>query len=69
MAIKNRARTERKVELLNVQTSERILEIGLGPELALQEVTKIATQGFIAGIDHSELIVQKASSTPTISAA
>jgi len=61
MAIKNRARTDWTLELLNVLPSDRILEIGFGPGVTVQEVAKMATKGFIAGIDHSELMVQQAS--------
>ncbi len=61
MAIKNRARIEWAIELLDVQQSERILEIGFGPGLAVREMSKTTTSGFIAGIDRSELMVKQAS--------
>ena len=61
MAVKNRARIQWAIELLDVQKSDRILEIGFGPGLAVREMAKAATSGFIAGIDRSELMVKQAS--------
>ncbi len=61
MAVKNRARIQWAVELLDVQKSDCILEIGFGPGLAVREMSKAATSGFIAGIDRSELMVRQAS--------
>lgn len=61
MAVKNRARIQWAIELLDVQRCDRILEIGFGPGLAVREMSKAATSGFIAGIDRSELMVRQAS--------
>ena len=37
------------------------MEIGFGPGYAIEIVSKIASKGFIAGIDHSEVMVRHAS--------
>ncbi len=65
MAIKNRSRIEWAIELLNIQKSDRVLEIGFGPGLAVREMAKAATNGLIAGIDRSELMVKQASQLNT----
>lgn len=46
--------------MLNIQPNDRILEIGFGPGLAVQDMVRRAPQGFIAGIDYSGLMVASA---------
>src|SRR5258708_36419580 len=48
------------VQLLDIQPSDRILEVGCGPGLAIQGFAAHATQGLVAGIDASTLMVQEA---------
>src|SRR5258708_18335822 len=48
------------VQLLDIQPSDHILDIGCGPGLAIQGFAAIATQGLVAGIDASALMVQEA---------
>ena len=48
------------VQLLDIQPSDHILDIGCGPGLAIQGFAAIATQGLVAGIDTSPLMVQEA---------
>ena len=48
------------VSLLDIQPESRVLEIGFGPGVSTQYASEIATQGFVAGIDHSETMVQAA---------
>jgi SAM-dependent methyltransferase len=48
------------VSLLNIQPQDRILEIGFGPGVSTQFASEKATKGFVAGIDHSETMVQAA---------
>ncbi len=48
------------IDLLNIQPTDRVLELGFGPGLGIQRVAEIATQGFVAGVDFSELMVRKA---------
>ncbi len=56
----NRERNVWTVALLDIQRGDRVLEIGFGPGLAIQEITKVAPDAFVAGIDHSEAMVRQA---------
>ena len=49
------------VSLLDIQPHHRVLEIGFGPGVSTQMAGDKASKGFIAGIDHSETMVQAAS--------
>jgi ubiquinone/menaquinone biosynthesis C-methylase UbiE len=49
------------VSLLDIQQGNRILEIGFGPGVSTQLASEKASKGFVAGIDHSETMVQAAS--------
>jgi SAM-dependent methyltransferase len=35
-----------------------VLELGFGPGLAIRELSRIAAEGYVCGIDHSELMVR-----------
>jgi SAM-dependent methyltransferase len=50
----NRKRNVWAVSLLDVQPSDRVLEIGFGPGLAVRELARRATDGLVVGVDHSE---------------
>jgi ubiquinone/menaquinone biosynthesis C-methylase UbiE len=56
----NRKRNSWAVSLLDVQPDDRVLEIGFGPGLAILELSRIAHEGHVCGIDHSELMVRQA---------
>jgi ubiquinone/menaquinone biosynthesis C-methylase UbiE len=56
----NRERNIWAVGLLEVQTHDRVLEIGFGPGIAIQEFARHATSGFVVGVDHSEVMVRQA---------
>ena len=56
----NRRRNRWAVALLDVQPTDHILEIGFGPGLAMRELARRATEGFVLGIDHSEVIIRQA---------
>jgi SAM-dependent methyltransferase len=56
----NRRRNVWAVSLLRVQPQDRVLEIGFGPGIAIRELARFATEGYVCGIDHSELMVQRA---------
>jgi ubiquinone/menaquinone biosynthesis C-methylase UbiE len=56
----NRQRNLWAVELLGVEPTDRVLEIGFGPGIAIQELSRRATQGLVCGIDHSEVMVRQA---------
>lgn len=49
------------VSLLGIQPQQHVLEIGFGPGVSTQIASQCASQGFIAGIDHSETMVEAAS--------
>jgi SAM-dependent methyltransferase len=48
------------VSLLDIQPESRVLEIGFGPGVSTQLASEKASKGFVAGIDHSETMVQAA---------
>lgn len=60
MARKNAAMNRVAVELLDVQSTDRVLEIGFGPGVAIQELSKCVTDGMVAGIDPSDVMVRQA---------
>ncbi|MFG1710805.1 class I SAM-dependent methyltransferase [Nonomuraea sp. M3C6] len=57
----NQQRNRWVVSLLDVQPTDRVLEIGFGPGVAISELAGRATRGQVYGIDHSEVMVQQAS--------
>jgi SAM-dependent methyltransferase len=56
----NRRRNAWVVSLLGVRPDDRVLEIGFGPGLAIRELARLATDGYVCGIDHSELMLRRA---------
>src|SRR5687768_4642878 len=48
------------VEVLKPQPEDKILEIGFGPGIAIQQVAYYVTQGLVAGIDFSQTMVSVA---------
>jgi ubiquinone/menaquinone biosynthesis C-methylase UbiE len=44
-----------------VRPGDRVFEIGFGPGLAIRELSRIAHEGYVCGIDHSELMLRQAS--------
>jgi len=60
MTKSNMASNKWVVSLLNVNPDDIVLEIGFGPGTALQEILKITTNGHVAGIDISKLMVDQA---------
>jgi len=56
----NRERNIWAVGLLDVQPHDRVLEIGFGPGIAIQEFARRATNGLVVGVDHSEVMVRQA---------
>jgi ubiquinone/menaquinone biosynthesis C-methylase UbiE len=57
----NRRRNLWVVSLLDVQPTDRVLEIGFGPGLAIAELARRATGGHVYGIDHSDVMARQAS--------
>src|SRR5262245_10652940 len=60
MAWSNRGIATRTVELVNIEPSDRVLEIGFGPGAGIQLLAERAILGQIAGIDSSEEMVEQA---------
>lgn len=56
----NRKRNVWAVSLLDVQPTDRVLEIGFGPGVAIAGFASRATRGHVYGIDHSEAMVRQA---------
>jgi hypothetical protein len=57
----NRRRNRWVVSLLEVQPTDRVLEIGVGPGLAIAELSRrVGDQGRVYGIDHSEVMLRQA---------
>ena len=60
MAYENRARNQWALSLLDIQPTDRILEIGFGPGWAVQKASKLAYEGLVAGVDRSMTMVKQA---------
>lgn len=56
----NRKRNVWAVGLLGVEPTDRVLEIGFGPGIAIRELRRRATHGLVCGVDHSEVMVRQA---------
>ncbi len=61
LAWKSRERSLWVLSLLNLKPNSRVLEIGFGPGVDIQRVSRQVQQGFVAGIDHSSVMVHQAS--------
>jgi ubiquinone/menaquinone biosynthesis C-methylase UbiE len=57
----NRERNRWAVSLLHIQPRDRVLEIGFGPGVAIGELARLAAEGYVCGIDHSDVMVRQAS--------
>ncbi len=57
----NIERNDWGISLVKIQPSDYVLEIGFGPGVAIQKMSDLVINGIIYGIDHSELMVKKAS--------
>ena len=53
----NRRRNLWVVSLLGIQPTDRVLEVGFGPGVAIRQVARLA--GRVYGVDHSELMVRR----------
>jgi ubiquinone/menaquinone biosynthesis C-methylase UbiE len=56
----NRRRNAWVVSLLDVKRTDRVLEIGFGPGIAIGESTARATEGLVCDVDHSEVMLGQA---------
>jgi len=57
----NQDRIRWTLSLLEVKPNDRLLEIGFGPGFAVELASKIASKGFVAGVDHSNIMLGQAS--------
>ncbi|HEY3057693.1 MAG TPA: class I SAM-dependent methyltransferase [Chloroflexota bacterium] len=48
------------VDLLDVQATDRLIEVGFGPGVAIELLARRATQGLVAGVDPSEVMLHQA---------
>lgn len=60
MALSNRELNAWTLELLGVKDGDWVLEVGFGPGIGVEHVARTTRAAFIAGVDHSELMVQQA---------
>ncbi len=56
----NRQRNIWAVSLLDVRPTDRVLEIGFGPGVAIAEFARRAIRGHVFGVDHSQAMVRQA---------
>jgi ubiquinone/menaquinone biosynthesis C-methylase UbiE len=57
----NRQRNSWVISLLDVQPTDRVLEIGFGPGLAIAELSRrVGDTGHVFGIDHSAVMLRQA---------
>ncbi|BAZ47218.1 hypothetical protein NIES4102_42640 (plasmid) [Chondrocystis sp. NIES-4102] len=60
MARMNKEFTYSVIDLLDIQPNDRVLEIGFGSGMGIQRLAKLASTGYIAGIDYSKEMVEQA---------
>jgi SAM-dependent methyltransferase len=48
------------VELLDVQPTDHVLELGCGPGVAVADLAGRATRGLVVAVDHSEVMIRQA---------
>jgi SAM-dependent methyltransferase len=48
------------LQLLDIQPSDHVLEIGYGTGTAIAEAVRLTSKGYVAGIDHSETMLRMA---------
>lgn len=56
----NRERNDWTLELLHLGPRDRVLEIGFGPGMAIEQAGRLVTKGLVAGIEHSEIMLRSA---------
>jgi SAM-dependent methyltransferase len=56
----NRRRIAWAVSLLEAAPTDRVLEIGFGPGIAIRELSRRVTRGLVCGVDHSAVMVRQA---------
>jgi len=56
----NLERSQWTIGLLDLKPTDRVLEIGFGPGLAIEAASRMVTQGVIMGVDHSPVMLAQA---------
>src|ERR671930_1931445 len=56
----NVARNRWAVQLLDVQPTDRVIELGFGPGVAIAALATRATRGLVVGVDHSQVMIRQA---------
>jgi SAM-dependent methyltransferase len=56
----NVARNRWAVRLLDVQPTDRVIELGCGPGVAIGAIATRATRGLVVGVDHSQVMIRQA---------
>lgn len=56
----NVARNRWAVELLEVQPTDHVIELGCGPGLAIAAIAARAIRGLVVGVDHSQVMIRQA---------
>src|SRR5919109_2674538 len=60
MARANRKFAHWVIGLLDIQSNDKVLEVGFGPGVGIQLLTGLASGGYIAGVDYSAEMVEQA---------
>jgi SAM-dependent methyltransferase len=56
----NVARNRWAVRLLDVQPTDRVIELGCGPGVAIAALATRAVRGLVVGVDHSQVMIRQA---------
>jgi ubiquinone/menaquinone biosynthesis C-methylase UbiE len=56
----NVARNRWAVQLLDVQPTDRVIELGCGPGVAITDLAARAIRGLVVGVDHSQVMINQA---------
>lgn len=56
----NIERNEWTLELLSLKPTDRLLEIGFGPGIAIKKASETIVDGLIVGVDHSQTMLDQA---------
>jgi SAM-dependent methyltransferase len=56
----NVQRSRWAVDLLHIQPTDRVIELGCGPGVAIAALASTATRGQVVGVDHSEVMIGQA---------
>jgi len=60
MAFNNKERSWWVLPMLEIHQNDCVLEVGFGSGIDIRRVSEIAVDGFVAGVDHSPVMVEQA---------